>query len=565
MKAEFSAFCIGLASLVLILASPVSFGQSDQNCVLVNMPAQSNFDFTDAISRWGSKDSYDLDSTSTRVGEVTTKILPIFDESNNRENNVLYRWVNKVHIDTRPNVIRKQLLFAPGELISSQVLAENERILRKQKYVGESEIRVLQKCRETVDLEVVTREVWTLVPGFSFHSSGGDNELSVGLRESNLLGTGQRVSAFYESDAERDSYQLAFENPNLGNSYRSIKLQSDQNSDGYHYLAEYSLPFYALDSRSAWYMGVESTEEVLTQYRFGEKISELTHKSDTAEFSRGFSSGIQNRAVNRLRYGLRYENERYAPGLELPLPNKLADNHSMLYPFLQFERIEDNYAVGYNISQIYRAEDLHLGKRLLTSVGYAPGDEDRIIFEGEFSDTLLSRPKLLVQWNADWYGRWNQRQRRWEDSLMELNLDFHRGQTESRTLYLGFNATHAVNLENGTQVTLGGSNGLRGFENHYLNGDTSIRFTAEQRYFSNYHPLQLFRLGFAAFADVGQVFGGTEGGAGRTFSDVGFGLRLAPSKSDSGKIIHIDLAYPLQADIPGGRSIQLILEAKASF
>ncbi|MEX2132441.1 MAG: hypothetical protein WD772_13245 [Pseudohongiellaceae bacterium] len=565
MRAAFSSFPIGAAGLLLLFNSPAALGQTGQTCELVNYPAQSGYDFTETISRWGGKDSYQLDSPSSQVGEIIITNLPVFDENNSREDNDLFRWANRIHINTRPAVIRNQLLFKPGDLISSQELAENERILRRQKFASDSEIRVLQKCGEKVDLEIVTREIWTLIPGFSYHSSGGDNELSVGLRESNLLGTGQRVSVFYKSDADRDSYQLAFENPNLGNSHRVIKLQTDRNSDGNHYLAEYSLPFYALDSRSAWYLGFESTEEILTQYRFGRKITELTHLSDTAEFSRGFSAGIRDGAVNRLSYGLRYEKQSYAPGRDLPSPADLSGDLSMAYPFLQIEHIEDNFAVGYNISQIYRAEDLHLGRRLLSSVGYAPGDADRLIVQGEYSDTLFSRPKMLLQWNADWYGRWNQQQKRWEDSVMKVNLDFHRGQTQYRTLYLGFNATRAVNLENGKQVTLDGSNGLRGFDNHYLNGDGSVRFTAEQRIFTNYHPLQLFRLGFAAFADIGRIFGGVEDGAGRTFSDVGVGLRLAPSKSDSGKVIHIDLAYPLQADIPGGRSVQLVMEAKVTF
>lgn len=49
------------------------------------------------------------------------------------------------------------------------------------------------------------------------------------------------------------------------------------------------------------------------------------------------------------------------------------------------------------------------------------------------------------------------------------------------------------------------------------------------------------------------------------YKNIGVGLRLAPSKTDEGRIIHIDLAYPLGGNIRGGKSVQLVIEAKTSF
>ncbi len=551
--------------ILLTLASPILYAQQIASCEAVNTPASSSFDFTESISRWGSTDSFDLESTPYRVRNITVNKLPIFDESNSRENNSIHRWINRVHLETKSSVILNQLLFTTGDLVNPQMLAENERLLRQRKYVGESRIRVMQKCEDVIDLEVVTREVWTLIPGFSFSTTGGDSHVSIGVREANAFGTGQRVSAFYSNDAERNSYELGFENPNIGDAHKFIKIQADDNSDGFHYLAEYSLPFYSLDARDAWNIAFESTKEMLTQYRFGKKLTEIEHKNETAELSWGFSRGLKNGMVNRFTLGLRQENHGYTSGYRLPAPNKPPEDVSLLYPFLQIESIEDNFAVAYNISQIYRTEDLSMGKRLLASIGYDPGSRTRVITTGQFSDTLLSYPKTLLQWNTDWYGRWNKENKLWEDAILNLNIDFHRGQTERRTLFMGFSATRAFNLNNGKQVTLGGSTGLRGFDSHYLNGDGSVRFTIEERFFSNYHVLQLFRVGFASFFDVGKIYGDSEYGAGRTFKNIGLGMRLAPSKSDKGRIIHIDVAYPIGSNIAGGRSAQLVVEAKASF
>ncbi len=547
------------------LCSPLSLAQNAAACEQIATPASSDFDFTEGISRWGTQESFDLEATHYYVRSIDINQLPIFDESNPRENNRLFRWINRVHIPTRPHVIAHQLLFEEGDEVTAQMLSENERVLRKQKYASDAKVRVLNRCGESLDLEVVTREVWTLVPGFSFHSSGGDTSLDVGLRDSNALGSGQRVSLFYTNDANRSSYKLGFENPNIGNTHRVIKLQADKSTDGYHTLAEYELPFYALDSRRAWKFGYESTKEMLTQYRYGKRVSEVERDKRVIELSRGYSSGLHNGMVTRVRTGLRQEQRLYGIGKKRPSPLTMPDNLSITYPFFEVEAIEDNFAVAYNISQIYRTEDLLMGRAMRVSVGYAPSSDGVLVFTGDYRDTLLSQPKMLLQWRTDWNGRWNQAKNEWEDTMINLNVDFHRGQTEHRTLYMGLSASKALNLNSAEQLTLGGSNGLRGFDSHYLNGDAMIKFTAEDRLFSNYHILQVVRVGVAGFFDIGRVYGKTLWGAGRTFKDVGIGLRLAPSKTDEGRIIHIDLAYPIGATIPGGKSLQFVIEAKTSF
>ncbi len=93
----------------------------------------SSFDFTEEVeSRWGSKESFDLESRPYSVGTIVVNTLPIFDESNRRENNDAYRWANRFHIDTRPGVIRNQLLFQSRDQVTAQILAESERILRQR-------------------------------------------------------------------------------------------------------------------------------------------------------------------------------------------------------------------------------------------------------------------------------------------------------------------------------------------------------------------------------------------------------------------------------------------------
>lgn len=553
------------AGLLCSVAAAQQNTLSGLSCEQINQPARSGFDFTESISRWGSTDSFNIDASPYTVRNVSVNQLPIFDESNPDENNSLYRWINRIHIDTKPGVIRNKVLFEPGDTVNSRILAESERLLRDQKYVSESKLRVLQKCDDVLDVEVVTREVWTMTPDLSIHTAGGDNKFKIGVRDTNFLGTGQNVGINYNSTAERTAYEIAFEDEDFRDRHRLLKLVYSDNSDGSRYWVQLAQPFYALDSRRAWNFKLENTNEIMTQYQFGDKVSEVDHSYESAEMSWGFSGGIKNRVTRRYTLGLRHEQHSYGPGTELPLPGVKIEDVSLDYPFLQFERIEDNFATAYNISQIYRTEDLQVGSALSASIGYSPRDAGFLIMDGRYSDTLIFRPKMLLQWNTDWYARLNTNTSQWEDSRINFNVDFHRGQTEHRTLYMGLAATRALNLNSSEQIYLGGTNGLRGYDSHFLNGDSAVRFSIEQRLFTDYHPWQLLRVGFAGFFDVGRVYGSTDPAGNDLYKNVGLGLRLAPSKSDKGNIIHADIAWPLNRNSPGGNSPQFILELKGSF
>ena len=45
---------------------------------------------------------------------------------------------------------------------------------------------------------------------------------------------------------------------------------------------------------------------------------------------------------------------------------------------------------------------------------------------------------------------------------------------------------------------------------------------------------------------------------------MGVGLRLSSTRSSSGSVVHIDLAFPLNRD-PGIDNAQLVVETKGSF
>jgi hemolysin activation/secretion protein len=114
---------------------------------------------------------------------------------------------------------------------------------------------------------------------------------------------------------------------------------------------------------------------------------------------------------------------------------------------------------------------------------------------------------------------------------------------------------------------LGGDNGLRGYPLRYLSGDKSALLTIEQRFFSDWYPFRLFRVGGAIFFDAGRTWGQSPGGSENPGlqTDVGFGLRLGNARSGLARMIHVDLAFPLGSDDDSIDNVQLLIEAKSSF
>jgi hypothetical protein len=559
---------IRLLVLMISLANDIALAEA---CQPEGALARPDYDFTAGVSRWGvNEHGDDTAQKSLRINSITVTKLPIFDANNPDENNVVYQWVNDHHIYTRDKVVQRQLLFAANDVTTGEEIRESERLLRDRKFTSDASIRILSQCNNGVDLEVVTREVWTLTPEVSYSSAGGDSSYKFGVRDSNFLGSGRQFSTSFEKDEDRNAFVIRGRDPNYHGSRRVIDLKFANLSDGYSYALGYAQPFYALDTRTAWTTKFNSDKQTLTQYASSEKVSETEVTSDFAEMSFGWSKGIQDNHVNRFTLGLRHDQRDYGAGTDLPLPSTTLDSYDINYPFAAYEFTETDYARAYNINQIYRTEDLHIGKRFVSSLGYAPGSDSRMIWDGEYSDTLLFSAKVLLQFSMDWTGQLVSDSNEWQNSLAHVNLAYHRGQTSSRSLYIGLNSTFSHNLRNGEQVDLGGNAGLRGFDNHFLTGDHSTVFTIEQRLFTKTHPFNLVRLGYAAFVDVGATYGGDrsalDADSGEVFSNVGFGLRLAPSKSEKGQVIHVDLAYPISGDFQTkSRSLQFTAELKKSF
>ena len=132
--------------------------------------------------------------------------------------------------------------------------------------------------------------------------------------------------------------------------------------------------------------------------------------------------------------------------------------------------------------------------------------------------------------------------------------------------YASFAADWLVRPAPTAQLLLGGDSGLRGYPLRYQSGSRRVLLTAEQRFYTDVYLWRLFRLGGAAFVDVGRAWGGLLPNTANPgwLSDVGVGLRVVSDRSSFGTVVHIDLAVPLNRTADVSR-VQLQVKTKRSF
>ncbi len=250
------------------------------------------------------------------------------------------------------------------------------------------------------------------------------------------------------------------------------------------------------------------------------------------------------------------------------LPQAIPEDRELVYPFIGVELLQNEFQTSSNRDQIGRTEDFYLGSRFSALLGWSDksldADRNALIYRASASHGFgsLQKNALLLAANVD--GRLESGRAR--NARLSTSARYYRTQSRKRVFFASVSAIagHALDVDN--PVQLGGDNGLRGYPLRYQSGDTKVLFTVEQRYFTDWYPFRLVRIGGAIFADVGRVWGDDPLNGKRYgwLADVGIGLRFAPTRSSAGKLIHLDLAFPLGGD-ESIDSAQILLESKRSF
>jgi hypothetical protein len=506
-----------------------------------------------------------LDDAENRVGEIEVDARNIFDLSRPGENLLLFRLANRLHRTTRPWVILEQLVFRSGDPFSHQALAESERVLRGNHYVYDAHVVPLRCVDHRVDVSVLTRDVWTLEGGVSFHRAGGANSSSFELQDINFLGSGKRIQLSQTSTVDRLSRLIGYRDPNLLGSRGQLDLSFSDNSDGKTESVSLERPFYSLDAR--WAAGVKGfmDRRVDSLYDAGHVVDLFRHQQDFLELYGGLSPGLVNGDTQRFRAGFTLDRNLFT---RVPGSSFVPADRVLAYPWIGYQWIENGFTTERDLNRIQRTEDFNFGRQVDLKLGFSGkgfgGDRDRLIAAGTASAGWRPAPAELLFGSLFATARYAEG--RAENAVVSGALRFYARDWGTSVTYVNLEGALVHRLDADGQLLLGGDSGLRGYPLRFEQGDRRVLLNLEQRVYGTREFFHLLYFGGAVFFDAGRAwFAEAHSPRGEgLLTDAGLGLRIGSSRSARGSVVHLDLAFPLNAG-PTIKRAQWLVSTSESF
>ncbi|OGS42398.1 MAG: hypothetical protein A2506_12790, partial [Elusimicrobia bacterium RIFOXYD12_FULL_66_9] len=499
---------------------------------------------------------------------ITIERTNVFDPAVAGEDWWLFRAANRIHIMTREAVIRRELLFAPGEPWDSLKVIESERNLRANGSFRNSEIVQVPRPDGSSDAVVRTQDAWTTTPQFAIGTEGGKNFLSYGLEENNLLGLGKSVSYEHSQDGSVISNSYGYGDPRFLGSRLGMNGSYTRNQNGDQINLDLARPFYSLEADHAMGMGWTRTLGEESLVRDGEEYSKFHRSVRLADAAYGVRLTGDRDFVQRGEAGWYSEKFHFDPTPDT-IPGSLPESRELSGPTMGYSWVQPRYIKETYIDGMERVEDFNLGNELKARGGFmaeATGsDRDRWMFNVSDQQGMRLGPGRFILARVAASSRLAAR--RWENGLVTagLNLFWKTYWTYERTLVLHAEGSAGRFLDPQNQLSLGGSSGLRGYKNDSFVGGRSILFNLEDRFFFEREWFHLMRLGGVFFVDSGVAVPEGSGFSFKRFkTDLGAGLRIAGTRSRSGGVARIDVAYALDGG-PGGSRVVVSIKGGQAF
>ncbi len=509
----------------------------------------------------------ELEAAGARIGRIHVVTQDIFDLDDPRENNAVYRFANRLHIKTRPEVIERLLLFESGQPVSLRLIEETERLLRLKHYLYEVAIRPVAYADGVVDIEVKTRDTWSLDLGVGVSRAGGENTGRLSLKEENLLGTGISLGLSYTSDVDRRGTTFEIADTNLFGTRAATSYSYAYFDDGHHQSFALERPFYSLDARWAAGVRVVDSDELDPIYNAGNNVAEYRHRRRASEVFGGWSPGLRGGWTQRYTLGVMYESNAYTlePGKTPPV--RLPSDLDLVGPFVRYELIEDAFRTDVNLNLIGRVEDFAMGFQARVQLGRAleslDSTRDAWTYNVGVSNGYDVTKDSFVLANLSASGRYAESG---ENQGIGTSVRYYHRHGRHVVYYAAFSADAVDNPDVPGPLEIGGDNGLRGYPLRYQSGERRMMLTLEARGYTDWYPLRLFRVGGAVFYDTGRAWKGENPNTinGGWLRDVGVGLRLLSARTSKGNVLHADFAFPLDPD-PTIDKVQFVVKTRVAF
>ena len=522
-------------------------------------------DFEDKKESRDAKSPFEALQGKT-IRNIRVEQINVFNENDPDENNRIYRLLNKFHITTREKVIKSQLLFKSGDKVNYKNLEETARNLRTRKYLTNAHVFPEKVCGDNVDVVVITQDAWVLEPQVSFSHQSSNNESGFAISDGNVLGTGNSFKIGYEENKLRNTISYDFSNSYFLNRQIAVRALYQDTSDGRNMLFTLERPFYSLDTPRAMglqYSDLSQVEEIRSH---DDVINSFRHRAIDNEIYYGLATDINSDFTQRWVLGITHEEDSFFTNEDTL--QSIPERDKAVYPWIEYQYLQNQYGVFKNLNQIQRPEDISTGQTVKARLGFAGtafGNPDDVLrYKITYGNIIEKTDAHILEVEAILDGRQHLGIDSLDPNLFTSTVAYHYLINDKNRWYVRAEFGVGENLPQYKELTVGDITGLRGYPTDYLRGRKRYVVSVERRYFSDVHLFNIFRVGGVLFVDAGKAWGLPTEANSPLLSNVGVGLRLSSTKIRIGNIVHIDVAMPINAkeDIS---KYQLILGAYQKF
>ncbi|HWA56466.1 MAG TPA: hypothetical protein VG692_04380 [Gemmatimonadales bacterium] len=466
----------------------------------------------------------------------------IFDTT--EAHSFIAKLMNGLHFMTAPSVVSREILFKVGEPYDSSDVAETARNLRT--------VAVFRKVRidsVTTDtgftVKVFTQDGWSTQADLRFRSAGNQTDWQVALIEKNLIGTATRFAIRYRHTPDRNQLGFQFLQPRLFRRTVLLGLRYETRSDGKRGSVAIERPFFSLRDKAGISTLLDVRNERMLRFRegFADASDSLRRKFLLGRVEVAKAIHRSNRGYLRVGFNAQVRRDDFGPWPQKNLEQSVTGAFG---PFIEWRRA--NFIVMRGFTKIGQDEDVDVSNFARLGLTLAPD------FLGYDSSGvgLLGQVRFGTRLFHGGFA--------WVDA--RANGLYTAGGLDSGSVTLGGTAvvmparkhlliSHAdigwiKNPLPGYEFDLGFSQGPRGFPIHAFTGDRTYFATAEYRYIFGQDVFKAIDLGVAGFVDHGGAW--YNGSARRTGTNLGFGLRLGPSRAADSNPTRLDLAYRFKND-----------------
>ncbi|HEY2824635.1 MAG TPA: POTRA domain-containing protein [Gemmatimonadales bacterium] len=485
-------------------------------------------------------------SVPSAVDSIDVRTRNVFD-SVDAHRNLLLAIANAIRFTTRTSVVRRELLFRPGEPYDSARAQESARNLRALGLFREVRIDTVRSDGRLI-ARVITADGWTTSLNANARSTGGTFTYSLGLTERNFFGTGTAVGGEYRSDPDRSTLAFHTTMSRVGYTPLAVAGEYDDLSDGRRGTWSFGVPFRSLSDGWAAAVGGEAAHQRILRFDHAPAADGTDSLITTTYLRRAIANsliasvapraGVNGYVRTGISVSIRQEEFIAASDTLAVVPDS---TRTAVGAFVEW--LAPRFLVVNHYNGFARDEDVDLSTKVSVAAWVAPtafGYESARAGIGPqvFAQTGVVLGPAFARVRASAGGV------------------FAGGGLDSGTVAADLTAAirwprqaTVLHVEAGSQqhpapgaeFDLGNGVGPRAFGPHAFNGTRMIWGTVEHRVFLLDEVLKVLGLGFAGFADYGGAW--YPGEAQRLGGDVGLGLRFGATRSTGTNLGRLDLAY----------------------